>query len=605
MSAKMIVERKDVPDESKWDLTGLFETDEAWEQLFSEVDKALERYGDFRGHLKDSANVFKEAIEFHLGVTRKIERLYTYAHLKSDEDKSDQFYLGLHQRALNVHTRASEMASFMTPEIQSIPDEIVDRYLADEILGEYLFYLEKILRYKPHTRSEPEEQILAMSRELAGAPSQVFGQLDNVDLKFGTVTDEGGNEVELSHGNFTTFLINLRPDIRRQVFFQYYQVYQDHKHTLAATLAHSVKKDFFYSRARNFESCRASALFSDNIDEAVYDNLIETVRDNLAPLFKYLNFRQTALGLEELHFYDTYVPIIADVQFNMPYEEAVEVCARAMQPLGDEYAGILENGLLSGWVDRYENRGKRSGAYSSGCYDSRPYILLNYEENNINSLYTLIHEAGHSMHSYFSRKHQPYVDHDYTIFVAEVASTFNEDLLSRYLLERYRDDPKMKAYILNREIDNIRATLFRQTMFAEFEKDAHAVIEANKPLTLDVMTEIYRKLLKTYFGNTLVLDPELFLECLRIPHFYSAFYVYKYATGVSAAIALADRVANGGDAARQAYLDFLKLGGSKFPLDELLDAGVDMRSPQPIKMAIDHFEQLVNQLIEVYEGLKA
>ena len=286
MSTKMIAARKDVPDEHKWILTPLFETDEAWERLFAEAEKGLAHYGDFRGRLKEGVRLFKEAIEFHLELTRRIERLYTYAHLKSDEDKSDQFYLGLHQRALNVYTRASEMASFMTPEIQSIPDEVVDRYLADDSLGEYLFYLEKILRYKPHTRSESEEQILAMSRELAGAPSQVFGQLDNVDLKFGTVTDEGGNEVELSHGNFSTFLINPRPDIRRQVFFQYYQAYQDHKHTLAATLAHSVKRDFFYSRARNFESCRASALFSDNIDEAVYDNLIETVKANLAPLFK-------------------------------------------------------------------------------------------------------------------------------------------------------------------------------------------------------------------------------------------------------------------------------------------------------------------------------
>ncbi len=603
MSTKMIAERKDVPDENQWVLIPLFESDEAWESLFSEIEKKLERYDDYRGRLKESVRIIKEAIEFHLGLTRKLERLYTYAHLKSDEDKSNQYYLGLHQRALNVYTRASEMASFMTPEIQAMPDEVVNRYLADESLGEYKFYLEKILRHKPHTRNESEEQILAMSREIAGAPLQVFGQLDNVDLKFGIVADESGEKIELSHGNFTTFLINPRHDIRRKVFFQYYQAYQDHKHTLAATLAHSVKKDLFYSRARNFENCRASALFSDNIPGAVYDNLIETVNTNLQPLFKYLTFRQRVLDLEELHFYDTYVPIIADVQFHMPYEEAAEVCASAMQPLGDEYTSILKEGLLSGWVDRYENRGKRSGAYSSGCYDSPPYILLNYEENNINSLYTLIHEAGHSMHSYFSKNHQPYVDHDYTIFVAEVASTFNEDLLSRYLLELYKDDPKMKAYILNREIDNIRATLFRQTMFAEFEKIIHAIVEANDPLTLDVMTETYRQLLETYFGDTLVLDPELSLECLRIPHFYSAFYVYKYATGVSAAIALADKVINEGNPARRAYLDFLKLGGSKFPLEELMDAGVDMGSPEPVDLAIEHFEQLVDQLIMVHKGL--
>ena len=604
MSTKKIAERKDIPDAHKWDLTRLFESDKAWEQAFSEVEKELERYGGYRGRLKDSASLFKRAIEFHLGLTRKIERLYTYAHLRSDEDKSNQYYSGLHQRALNVYTRGSEMASFITPEIQSIPDEVVKRYLADDSLGEYKFYIEKILRNRPHTRSESEEQILAMSREIAAAPSQVFGQLDNVDLKFGVVTDESGKEIELSHGNFTTFLISPRHDIRKKVFFQYYKAYQNHKHTLAAILAHSVKKDLFYARARNFDSCRAAALFGDNIPETVYDNLIETVKASLKPLFRYLEFRQTVLDLKELHFYDTYVPIVADVRFHMSYEEAVEICEKAMLPLGEEYTRILKEGLLSGWVDRYENRGKRSGAYSSGCYDSPPYILLNYEENNINSLYTLAHEAGHSMHSYFSKKFQPYVDHDYTIFVAEVASTFNEDLLSRYLLEFYRDDPKMKAYILNREIDNIRATLFRQTMFAEFEKIIHTIVEANGPLTLDVMTENYSQLLTSYFGDSLVLDPELSLECLRIPHFYSAFYVYKYATGVSAAIALADTVVSQGESARRAYLDFLKLGGSKFPLEELQDAGVDMESPEPIKLAIVHFEQLVDQLMEVYKEIE-
>ncbi len=601
MSGKLIPARKDIPDEHQWDLSGLFETDKSWENLFAAIEKDLASYDRYKGHLKDSVAIFKAAIEFHLGLTRKLERVYTYAHLKSDQDKSNQYCLGLHQRALNLFTRASETASFMTPEIQAIADEIINQYLADDSLSEFKFYLKKILRNKPHTRSESEEQILAMTKEIANGPSQVFGQLDNVDLDFGSIIDENGKEIELSHGNFSTFLISPSRDVRRKVFFQYYQAYQNHRHTLAATLAHSIKKDLFYTRARRFSNCRVSALFSDNVPEAVYGNLIQTVKSNLEPLFKYLNFRQKVLGLSELHFYDTYVPIIEDVDFRMPYEDAVEVSIKAIEPLGEEYGRILKNGLLGGWVDRYENRGKRSGAYSSGCYDSPPYILLNYEENNINSLYTLIHEAGHSMHSYYSKEYRPFVDYDYTIFVAEVASTFNEDLLSRYLLEFYKDNPKMKAYILNREIDNIRATLFRQTMFAEFEKITHNIVEANNPLTLDVISEEYRKLLEAYFGDALILDPELSLECLRIPHFYSAFYVYKYATGVSAAIALADKVVQEGNSARQAYLRFLKLGGSKFPLDELLDAGVDMSSPVPVEQAIKHFRNLVDQLIEVYQ----
>jgi len=599
MAGKMIPHRSETPAEHKWDLTPLFESDERWEAMFVEVETQLSSYQKYNGRLKESVAIFKKAIEFHLGLSRQIEKLYTYAHLKSDEDKSNQFYLGFHQRALNLLTRSSETASYLAPEIQSIPNEIINRYLEDASLAELRFYLEKILRYKPHTRSETEEQILAMSREIANGPSQVFGQLDNVDLKFGTITDDSGNEIELSHGNFTTFLTSAQRELRKKAFFQYYQAYQDHQHTLAATLSNSIKKDYFYSRVRNFNNCRISALFSDNIQETVYDNLVESVKKNLGPLFKYLNFRKKALGLKELHFYDTYVPIIEDVNFRLPYEEAVGVAVSAMAPLGKEYCKVLSEGLLGGWVDRYENRGKRSGAYSSGCYDSPPYILLNYDEHNLNSLYTLIHEAGHSMHSYYSKKYQPYVDHDYTIFAAEVASTFNEDLLSRYLLEVYKDNPKMKAYILNREIDNIRATLFRQTMFAEFEQITHAIVEAHGPLTLDVMTENYHKLLQIYFGDSLVLDPELSFEYLRIPHFYSAFYVYKYATGVSAAIALADKVVSEGETARRAYLDFLKLGGSKFPLDELLDAGIDMRSPDPIERAVTHFEDLVDLLIEM------
>jgi oligoendopeptidase F len=603
MTKTLIPDRNDIGNDDKWDLTPLFKSDTDWEALFADIERNMESYTNFKGRLGDSIAVCKEAIEFHLSILRKVERLYTYAHLKSDEDKSNQFYLGLHQRALNVFTRVSELASFMTPEIQSLRDDVINGYLADDAMREYRFYLQKILRHKPHTRNESEEQILAMSREVANAPSQVFGQLDNVDMHFGTIADPSGKEIELSHGNFTTFLINPDRKIRRKAFFQYYQVYEDHKHTLAAILTHSIKKDLFYAKVRHFENCRALPLFADDVPESVYDNLVETLKTNLAPLFKYLNFRKQALGLKELHFYDTYVPIISDVDFQMPYETAVNTCAAAINPLGQEYSNTLKTGLLGGWVDRYENRGKRSGAYSSGCYDSRPYILLNYEEKNMNSLYTLIHEAGHSMHSYYSNQTQTYVDHDYTIFVAEVASTFNEDLLSRYLLEYYKDDPRMKVYILNREIDNIRATLFRQSMFAEFEKLTHNIVEANRPLTLDVIRDTYRKLLDLYFGDTISIDSELELECLRIPHFYSAFYVYKYATGVSAAIALADKVVTEGKSARQAYLNFLRLGGSKFPLDELLDAGVDMRFPEPIQQAIAHFENLVDQLIAEFQKL--
>ena len=604
MTKKTIPERKDIPNDHKWDLTPLFDSDDSWEALFTEIEKELSLYQQYKGRLGESAAVLSEAVQFHLSVSRRIENLYTYAHLKNDEDKSNQFYMGLFQRAANLYTRSAEMASFVTPEIQSIPDETIQRYLSDAALDEYRFFLEKIIRYKPHTHNEQVEQILAMSREATQAVSQIFGQLDNVDLKFGTVVDETGTESELSHGNFTTFLIHPSRDIRKKVFLQYYKAYNDHKNTIAATLTYSNKKDHFYARVRNFNNCRAASIFVDDIPETVYDNLIKTARDNLGPLFKYLNFRKEVLGVDELHFYDTYVPIVPDVEFQMAYEEAVDICEQALEPLGQPYGLILKNGLLGSWVDRFENRGKRSGAYSSGCYDSPPYILMNYEEKNINSLYTLIHEAGHSMHSYLSIQNLPYVDYEYTIFVAEVASTFNETLLSHYLLGYYKDDPKMTAYILNREIDNIRATLYRQTMFAEFEKITHGIVEQNQPLTLEVMTGEYRKLLEAYFGDTLHIDPELELECLRIPHFYSPFYVYKYATGVSAAIALADKVIKEGAPARGAYLDFLKLGGSKFPLEELLSAGVDMRSSEPIEKAIAHFDKRVDQLIELADYFK-
>ncbi|MDJ0875802.1 MAG: oligoendopeptidase F [Desulfobacterales bacterium] len=603
MTTQTIPERKDVATDDQWDLTPLFNSDAAWEETFEIVQKDLDAYAGYRGRLGASAEVLREAIAFDLDLSRRLDRLYTYAHLKNDEDQSNQDYLGLYQRAVGLYTRAAELSSFMRPEIMAIDQASMDAFLEAPELAEYRFHLEKILRLRDHTRTPEEEELLAMSQEMAQTARQVFGQLDNVDLNFGTLNDDKGREVELSHGNFTTFLQNPDRAVRRQAFDQYYTRYEAHKNTIAAALGGSVKGDLFYARSRRYEDCRAAALYSDRMPAAVYDNLIATVRENLDPLFRYFDFRRQALGLDQLHFYDTYVPIVKAVQFKMAYEEAVQTCGQALAPLGEDYVRIMLAGLEGTWVDRYENRGKRSGAYSSGCYDSPPYILMNYEPANINSLYTLIHEAGHSMHTHLSCQHQPYVYHNYTIFVAEVASTFNETLLSAHLLAQYRDDPPMQAYLLNREIDNIRATLFRQTMFAEFELEVHRRAEAQQPLTLEALTGIYRGLLEAYFGDRLVIDDALALECLRIPHFYAAFYVYKYATGISAAIALASQVMAGEAGARERYLEFLTLGGSRFPLEELDVAGVDMTSPEPIRQAIAHFESLVAELQEVYGKL--
>jgi oligoendopeptidase F len=586
MSKGSIPLRSDIPQEHQWDLTPLFHDDDQWRSLYDQLTAELPGYDAYRGRLAESPEVLAEAIALDLDLSRRIERLYTYAHLKNDEDKSNQIYLAMYQRAVSLYTRASELSSFMRPEIMGIPEETVQDYLASEALREVRFHLEKILRHRPHTLDGPMEEMLARSSEMAQTASQVFGQLDNVDLSFGRIIDTAGEETELSHGNFVTFLQHPEREMRRKAFFQYYEAYQNHQNTIAAALAGSVKADLFYTRSRSHATCREGALFADDIPVAVYDNLIETVKGNLPPLFAYLDFRRDALGLPDLHFYDTYVPIVGDVTFDMPYEEAVETCIAALAPLGSAYTDALQKGLTGGWVDR-----------------SAPYILLNYDAKNINSLYTLIHEAGHSMHSDLSRRHQPYVYHGYTIFVAEVASTFNETLLSAHLLERYQKDDRMRAYIINREIDNIRGTLFRQTMFAEFELRTHAMAEAQEPLTLEVFTDIYRDLLAAHFGEHLVIDDALTLECLRIPHFYSAFYVYKYATGISAAIALANRVMQGEEGAQEDYLRFLTLGGSRFPLDELLEAGVDMRTPAPVAEAIAHFGRLVDELKAVHADL--
>jgi oligoendopeptidase F len=434
-----------------------------------------------------------------------------------------------------------------------------------------------------------------MQVEMSEASNQIFRQLNDADLKWGAIKNEQGELVELSTATFSAFLHSPKRSVRKQAFHEFYSQYKAHENTLAATLAGSVQRDVYYAKARKYPSALEGALFQDNVPISVYDNLIASVRANLPSLYRYYELRQRKMKLDEIHHYDTYVPILSELEVRHTWQQASKVILSALEPLGSEYCGVLEKGLLGRWCDRYPNQGKQSGAFSSGSFDGDPYILMNYQPEVLDHVFTLAHEAGHSMHSYYSAKFQPYEYYNYTIFVAEVASTFNEQLLSRYKLARAKSD-KERAYLINREIDGIRGTIIRQTMFAEFEKLLHASVEAGEPMTVDSVKAQYRGLLGAYFGPDFALDDELSLECFRIPHFYRAFYVYKYATGLSAAIALADRVLNGGERELNGYLGFLKGGCSKWPLDLLRDAGVDMEKPGPVNAALKRFDELVTEL---------
>ncbi len=590
-----LLSRSKVKNADTWDLASLFANDEAWEDAFSAWEKEIEGYAQFQGKLAESAETLAKCLKFDEAFDRAGERLGTYAHLKTTEDTADSRYQRMQGRYVNAAGRAGEAASYIRPEILAIPSVKIKKMLDSAILKPFRLLLERLLRYKPHTLSKKEERLLAMQTEMAQAAGQVFRQLNDADLKFGTVKDTEGQPVELSHAVFSMLLHSPKRSVRKAAFEQYYRIYADHRHTLAASLSGSVQRDIYYARARNHPSAIEAALFPDRMPVAVYDNLIASVRRHLPAVHHYYDVRRRAMRLKDIHHYDTYVPILAERQTRHTWNQAVTLVMAALKPLGDDYCSLLENGLKGRWCDRYENRGKQSGAFSSGSYDADPYILMNYRPEVLDHVFTLAHEAGHSMHSLYSAKHQPYTYYNYTIFVAEVASTFNEQLLSRHLLDRARNDEE-RAFLINRQIDAMRGTIIRQTMFAEFEKQIHASAESNEPLTIDRFQEIYRALLEAYFGPDFVLDDALNLECLRIPHFYRAFYVYKYATGMSAAIALADRVLGGGRQELDDYLRFLAGGCSKDPLDLLRDAGVDMEQPTPVDAALVQFSTLVDEL---------
>jgi oligoendopeptidase F len=587
--------RAEIPPFDTWDLTPLFKTESDYQETLAKLRKAIPQYEQFKDRFTDTEADLAELLEFDKSVDLLAERLGHYAALKFAEDGASDENLSRRTELANVGTKRREASAFIAPAIQAIPDSVFESFLTQPILADWRRTLTRLRRYRPHTLSEPEEKILAAGSTVIRAHQETFSQLTNVDMKFGVIVGVEGEEIPLSQTTYMSLLQNQNRQVRQRAFFQFYQEFSDHRYTLASSLAASIRGDVFYARVRQYPSARAAALFGDDIPLAVYDNLISTVRRHLPALHEYYALRREILQLDEIHQYDTFVPLVPKVAKKVSFNEAIELVTESVKPLGAEYADTLRTGLNNRWVDRYETKGKRSGAFSSSSYGNPPYILMNYRPDVFSDVFTLAHESGHSLHSWYSQKHQLFQDYSYPIFLAEVASTFNEELLTDYLLER-ADDKALRAYLVDRQIEDIRSVLFRQTMFAEFEREIHEREESGRPLTLEVFGSIYHDLLQAYFGPDFALDPELDLECLRIPHFYSAFYVYKYATGISAAMALGKRVLTDGSQAVSDYLGFLKSGGAEFPIETLRAAGVDMLSSEPVEQAITLFSERLTEL---------
>ncbi|WP_102028055.1 oligoendopeptidase F [Salirhabdus sp. Marseille-P4669] len=591
---KQLPKREEVPVDKTWRLEDIFETDQAWERELEEVKQLYPSIADFQGKITESAANLLKLLKLQDEISGRLAKLYTYAHMRYDQDTTNSFYQELNNKAETLLTQASSAMSFIIPEILTLDDAQVDAFLNEnEELKLYKHYLEDVLRQRPHVLSESEEVLLAEVSEVTSSPSQTFGMLNNADLEFPAIKDEEGNEIDLTHGRYSKFLQSKERRVRKDAFDAMYDTFGKFKNTFASTLTGNIKSDNFFAKTRKYDSARQSALDSNNIPEKVYDNLVEAINERLPLLHKYVELRKELLGLDEVHMYDLYAPLVQEVDMKISYEEAKEHVLKGLAPLGEDYVSKLNEGFESRWIDVVENKGKRSGAYSSGVYGTNPYILLNWQDD-INNLFTLAHELGHSLHSYYTRENQPYRYGNYSIFVAEVASTCNEALLNDYLL-KVTEDKQEKLYLLNHFLEGFRATVYRQTMFAEFEHDIHVRAQKGEPLTADKLTQIYYELNKRYFGENITVDEKIGLEWARIPHFYYNYYVYQYATGYSAATALASKILEEGDPAVQRYLDFLKSGSSDYPIEVLKRAGVDMTSKQPILAALDVFEEKLNE----------
>lgn len=590
--------REEISDSFKWNLNDIYNSIKEWNADYNCVHKNITKLTTMEETFVDSAENLLEGLNLYSETMEKVEKLFVFSRMQKDQDNSNSDSIALSDKAQGLLVDFNSKTAFIVPKILELDNTTIDEFFSKlDGLHEFEFFIEEILRKKIHSLSKKEEKILAMVGEVSVAPENIFSMINNADMKFPDILDEKGKSIELTHGRYIGFMENSNRRVRKEAFKSLYETYAKQKNTIASTLSFSVKKDIFYSKTRNYESTIHKALYDDNISIDVYNNLIATVENNLDSMYRYIDLRKKALKIDNLHMYDLYVPIVQDINMQIDFPEAKKIIYEALKPLGSDYLEIIDEAFDSGWIDVYENKGKTSGAYSWGCYDTHPYILMNYQ-NNVNNVYTLAHELGHAVHSYLSNKNQPYILAGYKIFVAEVASTLNEILLTDYFLKTL-DDERQKAYILNNYLEQFRGTVFRQTMFAEFEKNIHEMAEQSKPFTVDSLSDLYFKLNKKYYGPNMIIDKEISLEWARIPHFYSSFYVYKYATGFSAATALAENILDNNKSSVNDYITFLSSGGSDYPIELLKKAGIDMTNSKPIEQALKTFLTYVTKLEKI------
>lgn len=590
-----LTKRSDIPKEYTWDLESIFPTNEDWEYAFKSLQQRLPELETLKGTLAQSGQALLAVLQKRDELFEKLETLFVYASMRKDEDTTNSLYQGMYDRAMQLVVRASTVASYIEPEILAIPQDTLNRFVRETPeLGLYGQQLHDLNRKRPHVRSAEVEAVLAAAGEIADAPDAIFSMIDNADLKLPLIKNEEGEDVQLTKGNYLVYIRSNDRRVRKEAFEGLHSTFLKQRNTVAVTLSAQIKGSTFFTRQRGYGSSRERALARYNIPVSVYDNLVETVGEHIYLLNRYMRLRKRLLQLDELHMYDLYVPIVKETADEVSYEQASDTVVDALAPMGENYTDILKRAFKERWIDVYETPGKRGGAYSGGGYATRPFVLLNFQ-NKRDSMYTLAHELGHSMHSYFSRTYQPFQYGDYTIFVAEVASTLNEGLLTEYLLKTTKD-PTVRLAILNHSLEDLRGTLFRQTMFAEFEQQIYSRAEQGEPLTADTLSAMYRALNEKYYGGEAVIDELIDIEWARIPHFYYNFYVYQYATGISAASALVQQILREGKPAVDRYLKFLSSGSSDYSIELLKKAGVDMTSPEPVRQALQLFDTHLTQM---------